>query len=209
MLEEDFFEKGGMDFEEEGGGDGVPAPTTPLPQADLASSLQMEEDAFAAHAATVAASQQIQDDEDAKAILAAEYEEAIAQAALEASAKQNIAEWQIEGPSQAASNQVKFEDIMTTDDRERWRQLPGESAPEKEEYAKRLWSETYAAIPENDISRRGWMLWTSTISMFAIHTDWMTKNVEVKYAEGLAMVKQIQEDSENNKEASRPRRAIT
>ena len=48
----------------------------------------------------------MQADEDAKALIAAEHEETVARAALNASARQHVDEWQVEGISQQISRIV-------------------------------------------------------------------------------------------------------
>ena len=102
------FDGDGELIREEGVEEGVPAPVTPVYQADPEEQLQLEADAAAAHASKVEADRQLQEDEDARELMRAEQEEVIAQAAIAASAKQNAEEWTIESTSQQFKHQQKL-----------------------------------------------------------------------------------------------------
>ena len=196
-----FFNDAGDLAEEEKTGEGEqPAPLTPIHRAGEDEARQMEADAAAASAAQLQAEAQDMEDVEEKELLKCMAEEALAEAALAANARQQQEEWTIESSGLGYRNRMKFENLMTQDTANTWGL--GDFDSEAEEYKKKRWVEMYTAVPETDTSRRAWLLWPSVIKGFAKDADYMIDNLEQKYAEGVAAVNKHKAENERTNRAA-------
>ena len=107
-----------------------------------------------------------------------------AQASLAANAKQQQEEWIIESGSQQFVNREKFEAIMAAYDEAHWRPVSSDFDFDREQFMKMKWVDTYTKTPQEDTSRRAWLLWPSVIRKFAANAEDMIADIENTYAEG-------------------------